>query len=50
MCNYTSLLHQNHNADCQMILSINPEQLVHWHEQLILQDTKTVFLGPVTKS
>ena len=26
-----------------MILSINPEQLVHWREQLVLQDTKTGF-------
>jgi len=43
MCNYTSLLHRNHNTDCQMILSINPEQLVHWREHLVLQDTKTGF-------
>jgi len=52
MCNYTSLLHQNHNTDCQMTLSINPEQLVHWREQLVLQDTKTVFrpCHQVTKS
>ena len=28
-----------------MILSINPEQLVHLREQLVLQNTKTGFLG-----
>ena len=49
MCHYTSLLHKNHSTDCQMILSINLEQLVHWREQLVPQDTKR-FLGPVTKS
>jgi len=40
--------YQNHSTDCQMILSINPEQLVHWGEQLVLQDTKRGLLGPAT--